>query len=124
MTALGLLVLASAALISTAVDLDSPIRLWVTLAAVLTAPGWAAVAYLRPLPASLEWTLAVAFSLVGSILISVVMLLTGWWVPGPALIGYLGLTCVALVLQVLRPVPTADDQGDPTSTDQTLATLS
>ena len=123
-TALGLLALAGAAMLTTAVDLDSPIRLGLTLAAVLTAPGWAATAFLLPLPASMEWTLAVAASLVGSLLISVVMLMTGWWFPGPVLIGYLGLTCFALLLRLLRPVPPAHAPVGLKPTEQMMVMLS
>jgi len=103
-TAVGLLVLVATALLTTAADLHSPIRLALTIAAVLTAPGWSITAYLLPLPPSMEWTLSVAFSLVGSIAIATVMLLTGWWFPGPVMVGYLFLTGVAVAVQLLRPL--------------------
>lgn len=103
-TAVGLLVLVAAVMVITVADLEVPFRLLLTMVAVLTAPGWAVTAYLLPLSPSMEWTLAVAFSLVGSIAISVVMLMTGWWHPVPVMVGYLFATYVALAAQLLRPV--------------------
>lgn len=102
-TALGLLILVVAVMVITVADLDFPFRFLLTVGAVVTAPGWAVAAYFLPLPPSMEWTLAVGFSLVGSIALSTVMLMTGWWYPVPVMVGYLFLTDVALMTRLLRP---------------------
>lgn len=101
-TAVGLLGL-SVALIALAVfKVDSPIRLLVTLAFALTAPGWALVAYLRDRTPAMEWTIATCASIAIVIIASMTMLVLHAWHPVGAMCSLAVVTGGVLVHHIVR----------------------
>jgi hypothetical protein len=102
-TATALIALTALTAALTAFDMQTTLRLFLTVAFVAVAPGWAAVDYLRISPASLTWITAVASGISLVILIAQVMVWTRWWHPAGALLTLCGLTLAALLHHLVRP---------------------
>jgi uncharacterized membrane protein len=102
-TATALIALTALIAALTAFDVHTPLRLFLTVAFVAVAPGWAAVVYLRISPASLAWITAIASGISLVILVAQVMVLTRWWHPAAALLTLCGLTLSALLHHLVRP---------------------
>ncbi|HEY2764595.1 MAG TPA: hypothetical protein VGJ13_11365 [Pseudonocardiaceae bacterium] len=98
---LALLTLLTAGLV--AADVTSPVRLYLTVAFVVLAPGWALAAYLRTDQQALIWSAAVSMGIALTILIAQVMVSAGFWHPEGGLLALAGLTLVALLHHMVRP---------------------
>lgn len=85
---------------------DGRLRLAVTVAFFLVAPGWAAGAVIRPPggapPTSLRWAVSIGASIAAEGLVAQAMLLVGWH-PAVAYGGMLALTATLLAVHLLRP---------------------
>jgi len=101
-TALILLAVAVANVLSVLIGVGGPWRLVLTVLFALTVPGWAIVAYLRPERQSYLWTVAVAVSLALSILLSQAMLSLHYWHPEAALLVFALVCMVPLAHHVVR----------------------
>jgi uncharacterized membrane protein len=78
----SLLLLSSVAVVwLTVLDLNGTTRLVATVLFALAAPGWALTAFFLPLEPAMEWLLATALSIATSVVLAVLMLIVGWWVP-------------------------------------------
>ncbi len=92
----------------TAADFHTPLRLWITLAFVVLAPGWALAAYFPAAEPALTWSVAVSLSIALGILVAQTMVSVGVWYPTGALLVLVGLTFAALVNHLVRrPVPSS-----------------
>jgi hypothetical protein len=76
--------------------------LYLTIAFVLTAPGWALASYLRITPPGLAWAVAAALGLAMAILVAQVMVTAGYWHPRGAMLAFEALTLAALLPRVVR----------------------
>jgi hypothetical protein len=97
---LALLTLATGAL--TAAHAHTGLLLYLTVAFVLVAPGWALACYLRITPPALLWSVAVALGVALGILIAQVMVSAGAWHPWAAMLGFEALTLAALVHRAVQ----------------------
>ena len=97
---LALLTLVTAAL--TVAQAPARVLLYLTIAFVLTAPGWALACYLRITPPGLAWAVAVALGLAMAILVAQVMVTAGFWHPRGAMLAVEALTLAALLPRVVR----------------------
>jgi uncharacterized membrane protein len=86
----------------TAADIHTSLRLWITLAFVVLAPGWALAAYLPVAEPALTWSVAVSLGIALGILVAQTMVSAGVWYPTGALLILAGLTCAALVHHLVR----------------------
>ncbi|WP_157695321.1 hypothetical protein [Nakamurella panacisegetis] len=101
-TAVGLLGLTIALLLLTAFEVDSPIRLLVTLLFALTTPGWALAAYLTDRTPAIEWTIATCASIAIVIVVSMTMLVLHAWQPVWGMSGLAVVTAGVLLHHVVR----------------------
>jgi hypothetical protein len=101
-TASGLLVLTVVTGVLILADVQTPARLFVTLAFVLLAPGWAIAAFVRPARPSLTWSVAVAVGISVSIVIAQLMVNLHQWTPTPAMLALTGGTAPLLLHHLLR----------------------
>lgn len=98
----ALLALTAAATLLAAFGVQTPVRLLVTGAFLLAAPGWAVSSYLRIASTSLEWIVAIAVGIAVSIIIAQTMVSTHWWHPVGAMVVLGALTFVALLHHLSR----------------------
>ncbi|MGH7747415.1 MAG: hypothetical protein ACREQ5_22050, partial [Candidatus Dormibacteria bacterium] len=80
----------------------TPVRLYLTLAFVVLAPGWALAAYLRTDQPALIWSAAVSLGIAVGILVAQTMVSAGLWYPRGALLGLTGLTLATLLHHLVR----------------------
>ncbi len=100
-TAGALLVLSLLTGLSTALDLDTPLRLYLVVAFVLLAPGWAVAAHLRADRPALEWVTAVGLGVALATLLAQTMVSARSWHPVGAMIVLTVLTAAALLPHLL-----------------------
>ncbi len=96
-TACGLALLTLAAGTLTAAQVDTPLRLYLTVAFVLLAPGWAVASRLRMAQPALLWSVTCGLGLALGILVAQVMVEAGYWHPWGAMLGFEALTLAVLV---------------------------
>jgi uncharacterized membrane protein len=97
-----LLVLTAAAIALAILNVNSPIRLFVTGVFLVLAPGWAVSSYLPIATPSLEWIVAAATGIALSIIVAQIMVSTHWWHPVGALIVLGALTFGMLLHHLVR----------------------
>lgn len=97
---LALLTLATASL--TAAQVHTPFLLYLTVAFVLVAPGWAIASHLRITQPALLWSVASGLGLALGILVAQVMVSAGYWHPQEAMLGFEALTLAALVHHAVK----------------------
>ncbi len=95
--------LSATVLVLTAWQLTSAARLYLDTAFVLLAPGWAAVPHLRLATRSMEWLVAIAVGLSGTLLLAELMTALHWWHPWEAFIVLAGATLFELLRQLTAP---------------------
>ena len=98
--ALALLTLVSGVL--TAADVQISLRLYLTVAFVVLAPGWAVAAYVWTGPPALMWLVAVSLSIALAILVAQIMVSSALWHPGAALVFLAVLTFMMLLHHMVR----------------------
>ncbi len=96
-TAGGLALLTLVTGVLTAARVDTPVLLYLTVAFVLTAPGWKVAAWLRIGQPALAWSVACGLGLALGIVAAQVMVSAGWWHPWAAMLGLQAVTLAALV---------------------------
>lgn len=96
-TARGLALLTLASCMLTAAQVQTPLRLYLTVVFVLLAPGWALACYLRITQPALLWSVACGLGLALGILVAQVMVAAGYWHPWGAMLGFEALTLAVLV---------------------------
>jgi len=96
-TACGLALLTLATCMLTAAQVQTPLRLYLTVAFVLLAPGWALASYLRITQPALLWSVACGFGIALGILVAQVMVSAGYWHPWGVMLGFEALTLTLLV---------------------------
>jgi hypothetical protein len=97
---LALLTLATGSL--TAVQVHAPFLLYLTVAFILLAPGWAIASHLRITQPALLWSVASGLGLALGILLAQVMISAGYWHPWGAMLGFEALTLAALAHQAVK----------------------
>lgn len=98
-------VLAVLALLTGALTLlgvDTPVRLYLTVAFVILAPGWALTSYLHIVQPALVWSVSVGVGVALAILVAQVMVSAGFWHPWAAMLGMEALTVVLLAHHLVR----------------------
>lgn len=93
--------LSATVLVLSAWQLTSAARLYLDTVFVLLAPGWAVVTHLRLATRSLEWLVAIAIGLSGTLLLAELMTALHWWHPWPAFIVLAGATLFELLRQLI-----------------------
>lgn len=86
-----------------AAHVTSPVRLYITVAFVVLAPGWALAAYLRTDQQALIWSAAVSMGIALTMLVAQIMVSAGFWHPEGGLLVLAGLTFMTLVHHMVRP---------------------
>lgn len=89
----------------TLLGMDTPIRLYLTVAFVILAPGWAVTAYLHIQEAALTWSVSVAVGVALSIAVAQVMVSAGFWHPWGAMLALEILTVGLLGHHMVRWQP-------------------
>jgi hypothetical protein len=97
---LALLTLATGSL--SAAQVRTPFLLYLTVAFVLMAPGWAIASHLRITQPALLWSVASGLGLALGILIAQVMVSAGYWHPWAAMLGFEALTLAALLHRAVK----------------------
>lgn len=100
---LAALTLATATL--TLLGVDTPARLYLTVAFVLLAPGWAVTAYLHLDEPALLWSVSVAVGVALSIVVAQVLVSAGFWHPWGAMLALEIATLAVLGHHLLRARP-------------------
>ncbi|HET6503278.1 MAG TPA: hypothetical protein VFG87_21220 [Amycolatopsis sp.] len=103
LTAAALLVLTAVNLLLAGLDVHSALRLYLSVAFVVLAPGWAMTARLRIGTPALAWITAIAAGLSLTLLVAQVMVSTHWWHPTAAFLVLSALTFLALLAHLIRP---------------------
>jgi hypothetical protein len=103
----GLLAVSAATAVLVAVGASGPVVLALLVAFCLTAPGWAAVSFVRLDGAALEWAVATAVSLAVVLLLAIGMVSLGWWHPRLAVLGLALVTTGVLVHRIVVGPPAA-----------------
>lgn len=99
----ALLVLTVLVAAMTAWPVGGLVRLLLTVAFFLVAPGWAIIAVTPWEPrTSVRWASAIAVSVAIDLLVAQAMVLTGSWNPSRALAVMTGLTAALLTVHVIR----------------------
>ncbi len=101
-TAGSLALLTLAAGVLTAAQVQTPVRLYLTVAFVLLGPGWALASGLRITQPALLWTLAAGLGIALAILVAQVMVSAGYWHPWGAMLGFEALTLALLLRRLVR----------------------
>jgi len=100
-TAGALLMLSLLTGLTTALDLNTPLRLYLVVAFVLLAPGWAMVAHLRADRPALEWVAAIGLGVALATLLAQTMVSVRSWHPVGAMVVLTVLTAAALLPHLL-----------------------
>ena len=95
--------LSATVLVLSAWQITSAARLYLDTAFVLLGPGWAVVPHLRLATRSLEWLVAIAVGLSGTLLLAELMTALHWWHPWDAFIVLAGVTLFELLRQLTAP---------------------
>ncbi|WP_020659002.1 hypothetical protein [Amycolatopsis benzoatilytica] len=95
--------LSATVLVLSAWQLTGAARLYLDTAFILLAPGWAVVAHLRLATQSLEWLVAIAVGLSGTLLLAELMTALHWWHPWEAFAVLAGATLFELLRQLTAP---------------------
>ncbi|WIX76687.1 hypothetical protein QRX50_35315 [Amycolatopsis carbonis] len=98
-----LLGLTTTVLLLAAFRVTSEVRLYLDVAFVLLAPGWAVVAHVRLATRAAEWITAIAIGLSGTLLIAQIMVSTHWWHPKVGFVMVAVATFLALLWQLIAP---------------------
>jgi hypothetical protein len=96
-TACGLALLTLATCALTAAQVQTPLRMYLTVAFLLLAPGWALASYLRITEPALLWSVASGLGIALGILVAQVMVSAGYWHPWGAMLGFETLTLAVLL---------------------------
>jgi hypothetical protein len=103
LTAAALLALTTVNLLLTSLDVHTTVRLYLNVAFMLFAPGWAMTARLRIPTPTLAWITAIAAGISLTLLVAQVMVSTHWWHPTAAFLVLSALTFLALLAHLIRP---------------------
>ncbi|MGH3495361.1 MAG: hypothetical protein ACRDQ1_19300 [Sciscionella sp.] len=105
LTAGGLVLLTLLTGVLNLADVHTPLRLYLTLAFVVFAPGWALAAYLRTNQQALIWSVAASLGIALGIILAQTMVSSGAWHPWTAMLILDGLTLIVLVHHLMRSAP-------------------
>ncbi|MEV6902809.1 hypothetical protein [Amycolatopsis sp. NPDC051372] len=98
-----LLGLTATVLLLAAFRVTSEVRLYLDVAFVLLAPGWAVAVHVRLATHALEWITAIAIGVSGTLLLAQVMVSTHWWHPTVGFVVIAAATFLALLWQLIAP---------------------
>jgi hypothetical protein len=101
-TAAGLALLTLVTGTLTAAHAHTSLLLYLTVAFVLVAPGWAIASRLPITQPALMWSAACGLGIALGILTAQVMVSTGYWHPWGAMLGFEALTLAALMHRVVK----------------------
>jgi hypothetical protein len=101
-TACGLALLTLATGMLTTAEVRTSLLLYLTVAFVLAAPGWAIACYLRITQPALLWSVASGLGIALGILVAQVMVSSGYWHPWGAMLGFEALTLAALMHHAVK----------------------
>ncbi|MGH3494037.1 MAG: hypothetical protein ACRDRL_04830 [Sciscionella sp.] len=105
LTALALALLTVLNGVFTTIGVHTPIRLYVTVAFLLLAPGWALAAFLRDAGPALVWSVAVCLGLAVGILLAQTMVTATFFKPALAMLALDGLTLGLLLYHITIAPP-------------------
>lgn len=101
-TAIALCALSGLTAALTLIDMPTPARLYLTVAFVILAPGWALTAYLRIEQPALVWSASVSIGVALVLVVAQTMVSAGFWHPWAAMLALELGTVGILVHHLIR----------------------